>query len=89
MIKSLWALQRTAWSVALRASALPVTTLLRRTDRDQANRQELFAYLGFGDDSRHRRLGGQRAISGSGVLTAGVTPSLAADAASRSAVGSP
>jgi predicted O-methyltransferase YrrM len=33
MIERLLALQRAAWSVALRASALPVTTLLRRTDR--------------------------------------------------------
>jgi predicted O-methyltransferase YrrM len=33
MIRTLLALQRAAWSVALRASVLPVTTLLRRTDR--------------------------------------------------------
>lgn len=33
MIRTLWALQRAAWAVALRAIVLPVTTLLRRTDR--------------------------------------------------------
>jgi predicted O-methyltransferase YrrM len=36
MIKRLLALQRAAWSVALRASVLPVTSLLRRTDRHLA-----------------------------------------------------
>jgi predicted O-methyltransferase YrrM len=36
MIRRLLALQRAAWSVALRASVLPVTTLLRRTDRHLA-----------------------------------------------------
>ena len=46
MIRTLLALQRAAWSVALRASVLPVTTLLRRTDRHLAWRLNEVCFRG-------------------------------------------
>jgi predicted O-methyltransferase YrrM len=46
MIRTLLALQRAAWSVALRAIVLPVTTLLRRTDRHLAWRLNEVCFAG-------------------------------------------